>query len=187
MEKVIKNMVCPRCVESVEGIATELHLPVEQVAIGTIKFSRKLTDSECNDFSGRLKTKGFELITDRETEIANRVKTALIEYRKHLEESNSPQKVSEFLSQRLHYNYSYLSHIFAEKEGATIESFLIMLKIERVKELLSFNRFTLSEIAHILKYSSVQYLSNQFKKVTGHTVTEYRKMESGARLPIDEL
>jgi len=180
-------MVCPRCVESVDSITNKMGLPTSSVKIGSVEFNHKLSDDELERFSEELDKKGFELVSDRESELVNRVKTTLIAYLEHLQESESPQKVSVFISSRLHYNYSYLSHIFAENESDTIESYLIKLKIEKVKELLSFNRYTLSEIAHMLKYSSVQYLSNQFKKITGKTVTEYRKQEGGSRVSIDTL
>lgn len=180
-------MVCPRCVEAVQSIANELNLPVQNVSIGQVQFSRKLTENEVSDFSDQLQHRGFELIMDRATELVNRVKTTLISYLIHLETNDSPQKSSNFISNKLHYNYSYLSHIFAEREGTTIESYLIKLKIERVKELLSFNRYTLSEIAWKLKYSSVQYLSNQFKTVTGITVSDYRKQDVDSRISIDQL
>lgn len=187
MEKVIKNMVCPRCVEAVEGIAKELNLPAEDVSIGQVRFSRKISEEEESELSARLQERGFELVMDRESELVSRVKAALISYVTHLEKSDNPQKASVYISGKLHYNYSYLSHVFAEKEGVTIESFLIKLKIEKVKELLSFKRYTLSEIAWKLKYSSVQYLSNQFKNVTGKTVSEYRKENPDSRISIDQL
>lgn len=187
MEKIIKNMVCPRCVESVQSITKEMGLPVSGVEIGSVEFHRKLSDDELTQFSDELQKRGFELVSDRDTELVNRVKTVLIAYLKYLETNESPQKVSVFVSNHIHYNYSYLSHIFAENEKDTIESYLIKLKIERVKELLSFNRYTLSEIAYRLKYSSVQYLSNQFKKITGKTVTEYKKQGRGSRISIDKL
>jgi len=187
MKKVIKNMVCPRCVEAVTSITNELKLPAEDIQIGSVMLERRLTPGEESLFSKKLKERGFELVTDRETEIVSQVQSALIEYLEHLEKNESPTKASSFISQKLHYNYSYLSHLFKSKKGETIESFLIKLKIERVKELISFDRFTLSEIAHRLKYSSVQYLSNQFRKVTGMTVTEYRKSDKGNRMSIDQL
>lgn len=180
-------MVCPRCVEAVEGITKEMNLPAENVSIGRVRFSRKLSEKEEMELSGRLQKRGFELVMDRESEIVSRVKAVLISYISHIEESDNPQKASAYISEKLHYNYSYLSHIFAEKEGVTIESLLIKLKIEKVKELLSFKRYTLSEIAWRLKYSSVQYLSNQFKNVTGKTVSEYRKENRDSRISIDQL
>ncbi len=181
MEMNIKNMVCPRCVESVNQITEELHLPADSVELGSVSFSRKLEEQEVNQFDELLKNKGFELIVDRETELVNKVKTLLLSYVTHLEEDKNPRKLSAFISDHLHHNYSYLSHVFSEVEGKTVETHLIELKIERVKELLSYNKWTLSEIAWKLKYSSVQYLSNQFKKVTGKTVTEYRAGKSSRR------
>lgn len=180
-------MVCLRCVEAVEDIVENLELPVEQVEIGRIRFSKPISESQQSALSHALQKRGFELAIDRETEIASRVQNALIEYLEHLETSDNPKRLSEFISEKLHYNYSYLSTIFNNSRGDTIESQLIKLKVERVKELLSFNRHTLSEIAWKLKYSSVQYLSNQFKKVTGMTVTEYKQSSSGKRHPIDQL
>jgi len=180
-------MVCPRCVEAVESISKKLNLPAEDVVIGRVRFSRKLSEKEEADLSAQLQKRGFELVMDRESELVNKVKAALISYLAHLEKSDNPQKASAFISEKLHYNYSYLSHVFAEKEGSTIESYLIKLKIEKVKELLSFNRYTLSEIAWKLKYSSVQYLSNQFKNVTGKTVSDYRKEKRDSRISIDQL
>lgn len=187
MEKVIKNMVCPRCVDSVSSIAEQLRLPVEQIEIGRAQFSRKLTDEEIRQLEERLYDKGFELVSTRNEEIASRVKTELIEYLDHLEKSRNPVKVSRFLSDRLPFNYSYLSHLFSGVKGETIEHYLIKLKIERVKELLSYDQFTLSEIAWKLKYSSVQYLSNQFKSVTGKTVTEYLSDDDSERISLDQL
>jgi len=105
----------------------------------------------------------------------------------HLEEVENPKKLSVFIAEEMNLNYSYLSHIFSESEGQTVENRFIELKVERTKELLSYNKWTLSEIAWKLKYSSVQYLSNQFKKVTGMTVTEYRAMAKKNRKSLDEI
>ncbi len=180
-------MVCPRCVESVAGITQTLNLPVEFVEIGSAVFSRKLSSTESEKLESKLKERGFELIYDRETEIANKVKSALIEYLNHLQENDQPQKLSVFVSEKLNHNYSYLSKVFSENVGITVENYLIRLKIERVKELLSYRKWTLSEIAWKLKYSSVQYLSNQFKKVTGKTVTQYLKSGEKRRKSLDQI
>lgn len=187
VQRNIKNMVCPRCVESVEGIVKTLDLPVESVEIGVATFNRSLTDNESVQFNKELQERGFELILDRESELVNGVKSALIEYLNHLENSKNPQKVSVFVSEKLRHNYSYLSSIYSENEGRTIENQLIRLKIERVKELLSYQKWTLSEIAWMLKYSSVQYLSNQFKKITGQTVTAYLKSGDFNRKSLHEV
>lgn len=173
--------------EAVESIGKDLGLPIKKVEIGRVYFSKPIRENQEKAFADALQKRGFDLAVDRETELASRVQNAVLEYLQHLENSSSPKRLSEFISGKLHYNYSYLSNLFNKVKGDTIESQLIKLKVERVKELLSLNRYTLSEIAWKLNYSSVQYLSNQFKKVTGMTVTDYKKNSSGKRQPIDQL
>ncbi len=180
-------MVCPRCVESVTAVATGLKLPVSSVEIGTIDFERDLTTDELQQLSDKLDEKGFELVTNRAGEIVSRIQTTLIAYIEHIEKNRDPVKVSVYLSKKLPFNYSYLSQLFSKEKGETIEHYLIKLKIERVKELLGYDKFTLSEIAWKLNYSSVQYLSNQFKSVTGLTVTDYLKRADRKRLSLDDL
>lgn len=187
MKVSVKNMVCPRCVESVSDILTGMDFPKARVELGSVELDRKFTESELDLFSERLQSRGFELIFDRETELVNEVKSALIKYIGHLENSKMPDKLSIFVAGQTNYNYSYLSKVYSDQTGSTIETHLIEMKIERVKELLSFRKWTLSEIAWKLKYSSVQYLSNQFKKVTGMTVTEYRKSGTVARKSLDQV
>ncbi len=187
MKLSVKNMVCPRCVESVSDILTGMNLPEANVELGVVELNRKFTDSEIAIFSERLQTKGFELIFDRESELVNDVKSGLIKYIDHLENSHMPDKLSIFIAGQTNYNYSYLSKVYSDQTGSTIETHLIEMKIERVKELLSYRKWTLSEIAWKLKYSSVQYLSNQFKKVTGMTVTEYRKSGEVSRKSLDAI
>lgn len=187
VQRNIKNMVCPRCVESVQAIVNTLGLPVESVEMGVATFNRSLTEQEVDQLNSKLLDRGFELILDRESELVNGVKSALIEYLHHLENTDNPQKLSVFVSEKLRHNYSYLSSIYSEKEGRTVENQLIRLKIERVKELLSYRKWTLSEIAWMLKYSSVQYLSNQFKKVTGQTVTSYLRSGDFSRKSLHEV
>lgn len=187
MKIAIKNMVCPRCIESVTGILVGMDVPVQHVELGLADTDRKLNDRELDELDKRLRNKGFELIFDRETELVNVVRSMLIKYIGHIEEENHPQKLSVFVSINTNYNYSYLSKVFSEQTGMTIETCLIKMKIERVKELLSFRKWTLSEIAWKLKYSSVQYLSNQFKKVTGLTVTEYLRNKKTSRKALDQI
>lgn len=180
-------MVCPRCVEAVEEIMTEIRIPESHVDLGFVELEGVLSSEQIQVLRKKLDQRGFELIFDRESELVNVVKAALINYLDHLENSGNIEKLSFFVSKKTNYNYSYLSKIFSDKKGMTIETFLIELKIERVKELLSFNKWTLSEIAWKLKYSSVQYLSNQFKKVTGITVTEYLREKKIPRKSFDQI
>jgi len=187
MKLTIQNMVCDRCVESVRNIFIESDIPTDLVELGNVETTYSLSPGEMNKLSGQLENKGFSLIKDRDSELVAKIRVNLIKYINHLEKSSKPEKLSVFLSDKLHYNYSYLSKIFSDKTGGTVESHLIMLKIERVKELLGYRTFTLSEIAWRLKYSSVQYLSNQFKKVTGKTVTRYLGQERADRIAIDRI
>ncbi|TVR19250.1 MAG: AraC family transcriptional regulator [Balneolaceae bacterium] len=183
----INNMVCPRCIDAVEGIFKEMNLPAKHVELGRVELEKKLSAEEIEELKKNLVESGFELIFDRETELVNLVKSSMIQYLSHLESEKNPLKPSAFVTEHTNYNYSYLSKVFSDQQGRTIESYLIELKVERVKELLSFNKYTLSEIAWKLKYSSVQYLSNQFKKVTGHTVSKYLASKRTERKPIDSI
>lgn len=187
MKLSVKNMVCPRCVESVSDILMDMRATPFSVDLGSVELEKSLNEKQLIRFDQKLREKGFELIFDRETELVNLVKTGLITYLKHLESEDVPQKLSHFISEHTHYNYSYLSKIFSEETGKTIETYLIELKIERVKEMLAFRKWTLSEIAWQLNYSSVQYLSNQFKKITGLTVTEYLKLGKTSRKTLDQI
>lgn len=180
-------MVCPRCVDSVSTVADELQLPVSDVEIGKISFTRALKADELRKLSENLEQKGFSLVENRNQEIVSAVQSALINYVAHIESSDKPANISSFLSRKLPYNYSYLSQVFSKEKGITIERYLIRLKIERVKELLGFQKYTLSEIAWKLNYSSVQYLSNQFKAVSGQTVTDYLSSPDSKRIPLDQL
>lgn len=164
-----------------------MNIPVNSVELGLADLKRPVSVNELAELELRLIDKGFELIFDRETELVNVVKSALIKYVEHLETNNNPEKLSDFVSKNTNYNYSYLSKIFSDYTGRTIETYLIEMKIERVKEMLSFRKWTLSEIAWRLKYSSVQYLSNQFKKVTGVTVTQYLNQKNIPRKTLDRL
>ena len=161
--------------------------PNASVDLGMVELEKKFSDNDLKVFSSRLDTSGFELIFDRETELVNLVKSTLILYLNAIENEKNPPKLSQFVSEKTNYNYSYLSKVFSETKGITIETYLIELKIERVKELLEFRKYTLSEIAWRLKYSSVQYLSNQFKKITGSTVTQYLKKKKIKRKKRDQI
>lgn len=180
-------MVCPRCIDSVKGILREMDRPDAYVELGIAELDKKFSEKEMQIFQVKLEKSGFDLIFNREAELVNMIKSTLIHYLETIEKEKNPPKISQFVSEKSNYNYSYLSKVFSEQRGSTIESYLIELKIERVKELLEFKKFTLSEIAWRLKYSSVQYLSNQFKKVTGSTVTQYLKKKNIKRKKRDQI
>lgn len=182
----IRNMVCPRCIMVVKQTLEELGLEVLEVELGeAIVVPDPTVDEEMID--EKLGEYGFELVRGRNQQVVEQIKTSLIQYVQQLEEQEEPPKVSDYLSEKLHQNYSSLSSMFSEQEDTTIEKYLIHLKIERVKELLSYGEMTLSEIAWKLNYSSVAYLSNQFKQITGMSVTDYKKARDSFRKPLDKL
>lgn len=181
-------MVCDRCVMTVRQVLEDLGHKVESVKLGQAEISEQLNEEQLNTTDKKLREKGFELIKENSKALVEQVKTELINYLEHIEKEEEPKKLSEYLSEQLHHNYSYMSNQFSAQEDLTIEQHLIHLKIERVKELLTYEEMTLSEIAWKLNYSSVQYLSNQFKKVTGETVSHFRKhMNAGSRQSLDAI
>lgn len=187
MRLMIQNMVCDRCIESVQQLFRSMDIPLTELELGRAETNRTLSAGQIETVARELESRGFALIQDRETGLVGRIKVELLHYLRHLEEQDHPEKLSIFIAGKLHYNYSYLSKLFSDVEGETVETYLIRLKIERVKELLAYQNLTLSEIAWQLNYSSVQYLSNQFKKVNGETVTRYRQRGRIERIPLDKL
>ncbi len=165
-------MVCPRCVMAVEQILNGLDVPFDDVNIGSINLSRALTEAESIQFDQELKMIGFEVLKDRKEVLVEEMKIALSEMLNVGE--SMLVKTSSFLSERFNLEYSYLSSIFSEIQGESIEKYLIKLKVEKVKELLSYDA-TLAEIAAQLQYSSIAHLSNQFKKTTGLSPSVYKK------------
>lgn len=185
----IKNMVCDRCIMSVRAVLEDFGYQVEKVTLGKAQIDVDSFDEhQLAEVDAQLKEKGFELIKQKNRALVEQIKAELIEYLEHIEQERESQKLSDYLSEQLHRNYSYLSNTFSNNENLTIEQYLIHLKIERVKELLTYEEMTLSEIAWKLNYSSVQYLSNQFKKVTGETVSSFQKhMDAEDRQSLDAI
>ncbi len=138
----IKNMVCDRCIMTVEAVLDELGFDVQEVSLGNAVISENPDDKETAQISRELSEKGFELITDRDDELLEELKVQLLSYLRYLEDTDDPQKLSSYLEQKLNYNYSYLSKYFSDHGGVTIEKYLINLKIERVKELLTYDELT---------------------------------------------
>jgi YesN/AraC family two-component response regulator len=175
MERVlyIKNMVCPRCERVVKEDLEALGLKVKQVELGKamVEGNEDLIYSE--KIGLILEKAGFELLEDREQKLIESIKVELMRYL----ENHDLQKfnTSGYLEKALGHNYGYLSRLFSQLEGITIEKFLIRLKVEKVKELLKYDEASNEEIAFRLNYSSVAHLSKQFKDVTGLTTTEFRK------------
>lgn len=185
-ELVIKNMVCPRCETVVRQTLEELGLEVKTVELGRAEVVLNAAISR-EEIGKALGEHGFELPAGEHQKLTERIKAQLINYVKGLEETEEAPNISDYLSEKLHQNYSSLSSTFSEAENITIEKYLIHLKIERVKELLSYGELTLSEIAWKLNYSSVSHLSTQFKTITGMSVTDYKKARESFRKPLDNI
>ncbi|WP_192823222.1 helix-turn-helix transcriptional regulator [Rufibacter sp. LB8] len=181
----IKNMVCPRCIATVTQVLTEQGLDVKEVKLGEAVVAGHVENLA--EVDAALHQHGFELLQEKDEQLTDLIKTALLAYQRELEQGTMPLTTSVYLSEKLGVSYQHLSKIFSQHTHTTIEKYLIRLKIERVKELLSYGQFTLSEIAYQLQYSSVQHLSNQFKKVTGVSVSDFKKNPSIERLPLDNL
>lgn len=182
----IKNMVCNRCIMVVQIELDKLGLDVKNIQLGEVTLDRKLAGEEKNKLSEALTKLGFEIIDDKKSRIIEKIKNVIIEL-VHYVESGNKTTLSDVLSDKLHHDYNYLSNLFSEVEGTTIEKYFIAQKIEKVKELLVYNELSLSEIAFRLNYSSVAYLSNQFKKVTGLTPSHFKQIREDRRKPLDEV
>ncbi len=181
-------MVCPRCVTAVSDELNKLDIAFETVKLGEVELSQdKISIEELDVFAKNISRIGFELIDDKNAKIVDKIKTLIIDY-VHYKDINSKLKFSEYLKERLNYDYNYLSNLFSSVESTTIEQCLIKQKVERVKELLFYNQQSLSEISYQLGYSSVAHLSSQFKKITGMTPTAFKKAKNvNNRNNIDNL
>jgi AraC-like DNA-binding protein len=162
-----------------------LGLHVQSVQLGEAEVAE--TQFHSSEVDEALRKHGFELITEKEEQMVTRIKAALIDYLANLETQKKTVNLSSYLSERFQVSYPNLSKTFSRVENTTIEKYLILLRIERVKELLSYQELTLSEIAYRLRYSSVQALSNQFRKVAGRSVSDYRHEAIPPRTSLDAL
>ncbi len=156
------------------------------VELGEVEVLEEPAKKDLEALNANLKHLGFELIDDRKSTIIEKIKTELIILVQQADEHNGIN-ISQQITAKLHYDYPYLSNLFSEVEGSTIEKYLISLKIEKVKELLVYDELSLSEIAWKLGYSSVAHLSAQFKKITGLTPSFYKSLKEHKRKNIDEL
>lgn len=182
----IKNMVCNRCKMVVKSELEKLGINPLSVELGEVSIDKELKTSEKEQLNSVLKNLGFELIDDKKSRYIEKIKSLII---KLIHEQNNDLKItlSDYLSQNVYHDYYYLSNLFSEIEGTTIEKYFIAQKIERVKELLAYKELSLAEIAFQLNYSSVAHLSNQFKKVTGLSPSHFKNIRLGERKPLDEV
>ncbi len=183
----IKNMVCHRCIMAVDSELKKLDLKPVMVELGEALIATDPDPVTLEVLKKNLQEIGFELIDDKKSRLVEQIKTEIIRYIHYDKELDGYVNFSEHLSRTLKHEYSYLSNLFSSVVGTTIEKYIILQRIERVKELLIYDELTLSEIAWKTGYSSVQHLSNQFKKIIGMSPTAYKKMQVHNRKTLDEV
>jgi len=186
MKLLIKNMVCPRCIMSVERLLGEQGLVARSVRLGEAEIEGAPGPEALEALANALLHLGFELLDDQKKQQIERMKTLLLQ-KVQVGEIEEHFSLSRFLSGALHKDYSNLSRLFSEVEGITLEQFFILQKIEKVKEWLIYGEYTLSEMAWKLGYSSTQHLSSQFKKVTGMTPSQFKTRGTPMRKSLDDL
>ncbi len=178
MEEIfIKNMVCPRCVMAVENVLKNQGIVYESVVLGRAVLEEKITTTKKEALEQDLNQLGFEILKDRDVQRIEKIKTLLYALFQE-EEIPSGFNLMSYIKEHIPEDYSSLSHLYSSLEGITIEKFFIQLKIEKVKEWLFYEEMNLSEMSWKLDYSSVQHLSTQFKKLTGMTPSEYKKLKN---------
>ena len=182
----IKNMVCNRCIMVVKSQLEQLGLHPLSVELGIAVLPDAVSNETYQRVKASLETFGFELIDDKKSQTVELIKDAIIEL-VHYDDNGLKTNLSDYLASKLHRDYSALSKLFSETTNTTIEKYLIAQKIERVKELLAYDEFSLSEIAGMLNYSSVAHLSAQFKRVTGLSPSAYKRAGRPGRLPLDKV
>jgi len=179
-------MVSIRCKLLVKSELERLDLPYKTVELGEVELEKNISDQKREDLRQALLRSGLVLMEDKKSILVEKIKTIIIEmihYADELPEVN----YSVYISQKLNLNYTYLANLFAEVKGITIEQFIIVHKIEKVKELIIYNELTLTEIAAVMQYSSIAHLSKQFKKITGLTPSHFKKLKTKRRNPLEDL
>lgn len=186
MKLFIKYMVSIRCKMVLKSELDKLGLHYGVVDLGVVEIKENINAEQRDQLKIALAKSGLELMDDKKSILIDRIKKVIVESVHYTEE---PLKInfSDYLSEKLDYDYTYLSNLFSEVTGITIEHYIINHKIERVKELLMYNELTLTEISYLLNYSSVAHLSNQFKKVTGLTPTFFKKIKRKKRSTLENV
>lgn len=186
MKLYIKNMVCPRCITSVEQILKSNNLQAKYVRLGEVELVKEHTARQLKMFMQELLETGFELLDDQKTQLIEQLKILLIQKVQNgsVEEHFS---LTKFIGEKVFKEYSSISKLFSQLEGITLEQFFNLQKIEKVKEWLVYNEQSLTQIAFNLGYSSTQHLSSQFKKLTGMTPSQFKQLGAINRKPIDAV
>lgn len=182
----IKNMVCSRCKMVVRNELGKLGLHPTAVELGEVELAEQPSQHQLTLLDASLHQLGFERIDDQKSRLIEKIKNIIVQLVHHSGETINTN-LSAYITSHIHHDYNYLSNLFSEVEGTTIEKYFIAQRIEKAKELLMYDELSLSQIADKLGYSSVAYLSNQFKKITGFTPTYFKSLKEHKRRNIEEL
>jgi len=186
MKLYIKYMVSLRCKMMVKEQLKKLGLHFIVLELGEVDIMEELTNKQRNELKYGLSQSGLELMDDKKAVLIEKIKNVIIEM-VHYADEFPKTNYSDYISDKLKHDYTYLSNIFSEVKGITIQQFIIIHKIERAKELLLYDELNLTEISYRLNYSSVAHLSNQFKKITGLTPSHFKSLKDKRRSPIEDL
>jgi len=179
-------MVCIRCKMVVKEELAKLGLHYTAVELGEVQILETISAEQHDQFQAALLKSGLELMDDKKSILIGKIKDVIIDL-VHYSEEPLTINLSQYLGQKLNHDYTYLSNLFSEVQGITIEKFFITHRIERVKELLVYNELNLTEIAYQMHYSSVAHLSAQFKKITGLTPSYFKQLKDKRRSMLEDL
>lgn len=183
----VKNMVCNCCIRVLKEDFEKEGIIVHKIKLGEVLVDYDPGKISYDRITEIINSNGFELMTDKEKILVEQIKLAVVELIHYYNNANSLLRNSDYLIEKLGYSYQYLSTIFSKHERVTLEKYIILHKIEKAKELIEYENYTLGEISYMMGYSSVQYLSAQFKAIMGVSVTEYKKNKLSDRKPLNEL
>ena len=183
----VRNLVSNCCLILLRERLEDAEITVEKLQPGRVSIAYDPGRHDHVSVSGIISGIGMEVLESREKVLVERIKQSVIELIHHMNNVDSIVRKSDYLVEKLGYSYQHLSKTFSAHEPATLERYIILQKIERIKELIDNQEYTLSEIAYMMDYSSVQYLSNQFHKITGMTVSDYKMSDRSYKKPIDNI
>ncbi len=186
-EYFLKNMYSKCCIRLLFHEFQDENIHILEIRIGYLKIEYDSTSISDKNIVNKLNQLGLEVIVSKEQRIVAEIKQAVFELIHEMNGADSIARKSEYMVEKLNMSYQQISKIFSKQENSTLERYIILNKLEKIKDLIDSEEYTLSEIAYLMDYSSVQYLSNQFKKEVGYSVSEYKERKIKPKIPLEEL
>lgn len=180
-------MVCARCIKSVTGIFRSVGIQLKDIKLGVATAEQEISQENSENVKKLLEAEGFELLDNNKMKLVESIKNLIVELVHYKDLDEMKENLSDYLSKQLYKDYTYLTNLFSSIEETTIEQYFILQKIEKVKEWLVYDQLTLSEMAFKLGYSSVAHLSGQFKKITGFTPSQFKKLKDHNRRKLEDI